>query len=575
MRRRLTGSRLLALLVALALVAAACVSDEAEDTTTTAGGDDTETTAGDDGGDDGGDDAGDDEGDDGGDAAAKPEIVAALSDTPNLVEPHTFRSTSAYAVTKALYEPLITQELTEGDDGLLVGSRENHVGAGAASYEITETENGLLGTFQLREDAMFSDGTPVTADDYKYVFDRSMLAEHSYITLLLPLIGIDSPDQIRVVDDYTLEVETNVKSPLFERFMTFQVFGAINEEEVEANATGEDPWGAEYLTDAAAGSGPYMLESFNPDTEVVLVPNPNYWDAENVANSRVTIRTIPDPNQRALLVQSGEIDIAAGIPPNLLAELEGDPNVNIFSRPTTGVHYLAMNQNIEPLDNVDLRRAIVHAVPYDALIDQVMFGFASPAQGVVTSTMETFDPDIGAQYEQDLEAAQQYLDDSGLGDVSLVLGVRDTRGTDQEAAVLIQDALRQIGIEVEVQILPDADFSARINADELPLFIHDWFSWGEDPFYQMSFLTLCGQFTNYARFCNEDYDALVDEGKFSIDPEQRQTISSATQEIFYDEAVWAPLWSTDRTLVAAQGVTGLDRDYTLVPGFKYVTKSDS
>jgi peptide/nickel transport system substrate-binding protein len=440
------------------------------------------------------------------------------------------------------------------------------VGAGATSYEITETENGLLGTFTLRDDLQFSDGTPVTAEDYKYAFDRSMLAEHSYITLLLPLIGIDSPDQVRVIDDQTLEVETNVKSPLFERFMTFQVFGAINQEDVEANATEEDPWGATYLTDAAAGSGAYLLESFNPDREVVLAPNPNYWDAGNVANSGVTIRTIPDANQRALLVQSGEIDIAAGIPPKLLAELQDDPNVQIFSRPTTGVHYLGMNQNIAPLDNVDLRRAIVHAVPYDALIDQVMFGFASPAQGVVTSTMETFDPSIGSNFAQDLEAAQGYLDDSGLSDVSLVLGVRESAGSDQEAAVLIQDALRQIGIEVEVQILPD---------DELPLFIHDWFSWGEDPFYQMSFLSLCGSFVNYARFCNEDFDALVEEGKFSIDADQRQTISSETQQIFYDNAVWAPLWSTDRTVVAGACVTGLDRDYTLVPGFQYVTKTDS
>lgn len=564
MKRRLNSRSLFALLVVLAMIVAACASDDAGDTTTTAGGDQPATTA--DTGDEGGDTTDD------GAPAEKPEIVAALSDTPNLVEPHTFRTTAAYAVTKALYEPLLVQ-VFEDDAGAFVGT-DAYEGAGAASYEITETDNGLIGTFQLREDAMFADGSPVTASDYKYVFDRSMLAEHSYITLLLPLIGIDSPDQIRVVDDYTIEVETNVKSPLFERFMTFQVFGALNQEDVEANSTDEDPWGAVYLTDAAAGSGPYVLESFNPDTEVVLTPSEYYWDADNVANSRVTIRTIPDPNQRALLVQSGEIDMAAGIPPNLLADLESDPNVKVFSRPTTGVHYLGMNQTIAPLDNVDLRRAIVHAVPYDALIDQVMYGFASPAQGVVTSTMETFDPAIGAQFTQDLDAAEQYLADSGLENVNLVLGVRDSRGSDQEAAVLIQDALRQVGIEVEVQVLPDADFSARINENELPLFIHDWFSWGEDPFYQMSFLTVCNQFTNYARFCSEEYDSLVEEGKFSIDPEQRQTSSSAAQAIFYDQAVWAPLWSTDRTIVTGRCVVGLDRDHTLVPGFKSVTKTD-
>lgn len=557
--------RWMTLLAVLALVVAACGGTESEqETTTTQAG--ATTTAAD--STDPTDTPDDDSGSD------KPHIVAALSDAPNVIEPHTFRATTAYAVTKALYEPLISQQFDPQDDGLLLGSRVAHEGSAAASYEITETENGLLGTFQLRQDLMFSDGTPVTAHDFKYAFDRSMLADHSYITVLLPLIGIASPDQIRVIDDHTLEVETNVKSPLFERFMTFQVFAALNQADIEANATADDPWGAAYLTTQAAGAGPYMLESFDPDSETVLVPNPHYWDAENVANSGVTIRTVPDANQRALLVQSGEIDIASGLPPRLLAELSNDPNVTVYTRPTTGVHYMGMNQELAPLDNVDVRRAIMLAVPYDALIDQVMFGFASPASGVVTSPMETHDPAIGSQYRQDLEAAQAALEASGVEGVSLVLGVRESQSTDQEAAVLIQDALRQIGIEVEVQILPDGDYAARLNAGELPLFIHDWFSWGEDPFYQMQFLTVCGSFVNYAKFCNEEYDGLVEAGKFTLDEAERQSISSRTQEIFFENAVWAPLWSTDRTVVTGRCVTGIDQDYTLVPGFKYVTKTD-
>ncbi len=182
---------------------------------------------------------------------------------------------------------------------------------------------------------MFTDGTPVTAEDFKYTFDRTILGP-GYIGLLLPFIGIESPDQVRVIDDYTLEVEANVQSPLFERFMTFQVFGAMNKALLDENATSDDEWAFQYLADKGAGAGAYMLDSFNPDSEVVLVPNPNYWDLENVANSGVTLRTVPDANQRALLVQSGDIDLATGIPPQLLAEMEGDENVKIYSAPTTG-----------------------------------------------------------------------------------------------------------------------------------------------------------------------------------------------------------------------------------------------
>ncbi len=502
----------------------------------------------------------------------KPVIVASLADTPNLIELHTFRTTSAYAVTNAVYEPLIKQVLEEQPNGLLQGSFVDHHGAGAESFEIAETaDGGFLATFTIRQGQTFSDGTPVTAADYKYVFDRSIEGP-GYIGLLLPFVGISSTDQIRVTGDYTFEVETTVQSPLFRRFLTFQVFGAMNKTEAEANATEDDPWSFAYYNDKGGGSGPYWVSKFDPDNEVVLSPNPGYWNADALPNAGVIIRPIPDANEKARLIAAGEIDVATGIPPKLLAVLEDDPNVTIWASQTTGVHYLAMNQTIAPMDNLHLRQAIVSAVPYQALIDNVMFGFASPAKGVVTSNMETHDASIGANFSQDLDAARAHLEASGVGDLTLVLGVRESRLGDQEAAVLIQDALRQIGLTVDVQILPDGDFSGRINANELPLFIHDWFSWGEDPFYQMRFLTTCGQFVNYARFCNEAYDALVNEGTFTTDPAVRQDVSSQAQQIFLDQAVWAPLWSSDRTYVTHKCVTGVVQDYTRIPVFTEMSK---
>ena len=576
-RLRLVRAKRMAILVTLALVVAACGGDDqdsvattataapAQEATTTAAPAAPTTTAAEEM----------DEEEAPTTTAAmveKPVIVASLADTPNLIELHTFRATSAYAVTNAAYEPLIKQVFEEQPNGLLQGSFVDHVGAGAESFDIQETaDGGFLATFTIRQGQTFSDGTPVTAADYKYVFDRSIEGP-GYIGLLLPFVGISSTDQIRVIDDYTFEVETTVQSPLFHRFLTFQVFGAMNRAEAEANATEDDPWAFAYYNDKSGGSGPYYVAKFDPDNEVVLEPNPGYWNAENLANAGVIIRPIPDANEKARLVSAGDIDVATGIPPKLLAVLQDDPNVKIWASKTTGVHYLAMNQTIAPLDNVHVRKAIVSTVPYQALIDSVMFGFASPAGGVVTSTMETHDSSIGGQFQQDLEAARGHLEASGVEDLTLLLGVRESRLGDQEAAVLIQDALRQIGVTVDVQILPDGDFAGRINANELPLFIHDWFSWGEDPFYQMRFLTTCGQFVNYARFCDEAYDALVQEGTFTTDPAVRGDVSSQAQQIFLDQAVWAPLWSSDRTTVTHKCVTGVVQDYTRIPVFTEMSK---
>lgn len=559
-----SGWRIAVVLAVLVLVAAACTSSSDETTTTSAGGAETTTAAG------GG-------GEETTTTAApvapteKPVIVVALSDTVNTVEPHTFRSTSAYAATQAVYEPLIVQELSEQEGGWLLGSRESHVGAGAESYTIELTDGGMLATFTLRPEAKFENGDPVTAEDYRYVFQRSIEGP-GYIGVLLPFIGVSSADQLTVVDEHTFQIETSVQSPLFERFMTFQVFGAINEQVVAENATDEDPWGFAYLGDKGAGSGPYFIAKYSPDSEIVLEPSTNYWDAASVANSGVVIRTVPDANQRAQLVQAGEIDVATGIPERLLPVLEQDPNVKVLQIPTTGVSYMAMNLDLIP--NVDVRRAIMHAVPYQALIDQVMFGYAAPAQGVVTSQMETFDPAVGAGYNTDLDLAAEFLAASGESDVNLVLGVRESRLVDQEAAVLIQENLRQIGINVEVQVLPDADWATKASAGELPLLIHDWFSWGDDPFYQMQFLSQCGSFVNYSGFCDEVYDELVDTGKFSIDQATRDDVSSQAQQIFYDNAVWAPLWSANRTVVVGKCVTGVALGYSQVPEFRFTTKSD-
>lgn len=559
--RTRSGARLLAVFLALAMAAAACGDDDAETTTTAAPDEATTTTAG----------AGEtttatasaDE---------KPVMVMALSDTVNLVEPHTFRSTSAYSVTHAVFEPLIRQELIEQPGGWFDGSRESHVGAGAESYSIELTDaGGMLATFNLRQDAQFDDGSTVTAEDYKYVFQRSIEGP-GYIGVLLPFIGVSSADQLTVIDEFTFQIETTVQSPLFERFLTFQVFGALNKTLLDEQATDDDPWSFAYLNDKSASSGPFYISEFSPDTRVVLTPNPNYWDAENVANAGVVVLTIPDANQRAQLVRTGEIDLATGIPERLIPELQNDPNVKVIEIRTTGVSYMAMNVNLIP--DVNVRKAIISAVPYDALINQVMFGFAAPAQGVVPTGMETHDPAVGAGYATDLEAAAAHLAAAAAVPTDLVLGVRESRLTDQEAAVLIQENLRQIGLDIQVQVLPDADWAARASGGELPMLIHDWFSWGEDPFYQMQFLTQCGSFVNYSGWCDEEYDETINTGKFSVDPAVRQEMSTKAQQMFLDNAVWAPLWSTTRTIVMGKCVTGLEQGYSKVATMRHLTKTE-
>ncbi|MDI6908203.1 ABC transporter substrate-binding protein [Nocardioides sp.] len=506
-----------------------------------------------------------------GDGQADPDAVVnvALGSDIDLLDPHMFRTDAAYVVTANVYAPLLRQQFEEVD-GALQGTDE-YEGGLAETWEISE--DGREAVFNLRTDAEFADGTPVTSADVKYTFERAMLGP-GYITALLPFVGIDKPEQIETPDDHTVVLRPSFKSPLFERFMTFQVFGAINSAEAEKHATEDDPWATEWMKDNVTPSDAYQVAEVARGRETVLEPNPNYWGADEVKNGGVRLRVVPDPDQRVLLLRSGDVDLVDSIPPRLVPQLEEDPALNVFRLPSSRITYLGMNNKIAPFDDERVRQAISYAIPYQDIIDKVQYGYASLAKGPVPPAMSSSAGEELWPYETNVEKAKELLAEAGATNLSTEFVVRQAIPQDAEAAVFIQDALREIGIDVTIERVPDAVYFQRLNEHSLPMFLHDWFSWGEDPFFQMSFLLKSGAFTNYADYSNPEFDALLEEGTFELDPEKRAEISRQAQEIAIEEAPWAFLYSADYIVAARQGVTGVTRPFDQTLRFEHLSKSE-
>lgn len=495
-------------------------------------------------------------------------FVVALDTDVDIIEPHTFRSTAAYAVTHAIYAPLLRQVLEERDGGKILEGQAEWEGDLAEDWTIDDDGTA---TFTINAGAGFADGTPITAHDFAYTMRRSIEGP-GYIGALLPFINISSSDQIEVVDDHTLVIRPDGTSPFFEPFMSFQVFGALDVDRIEAEAAADDEWGMAYLEENPTESGAYELVEFDRESRVVLEPNENYPHRDQVDNDGVTIRFVPDADQRALLLQRGELDLVAGLSPRLLEELEGDENVDVISFPSSRIVYMGMNNAMAPLDDPTLRQAISYAVPYQTLIDQVMRGYAQPAGNLVTSPMDTYAGDEIGTYTEDLDRARELVAEAGAEGASLELAVRQSRADEQEAATFIQDNLRQIGLNVEINRLPDGEFSERLNARELPMFIHDWFSWGEDPFYQMQFLVHSEAFTNYTGFASEELDALIAEGSFETDPQRRAELSRDAQQILLDEAPMVYLYAPDHSIAVRSDVCGVATGVTQVIRFDTLTR---
>ena len=503
-----------------------------------------------------------------GSASKDAKLTVALGSDVDLLDPHMFRTDAAYVVTANVYEPLLRQKYTD-KSGVLEGQPD--VGPGLAErWEVAP--DGKRAVFHLRKDAKFADGTTVTSADVAYTFKRAMLGP-GYIAALLPFVGVSKPSQIQTPDPQTFVLTPTFKSPLFERFLTFQVFGAINEKAAKAHSTGADPWATSWFKDNVTASGAYQVKELSRGQQTVLAPNPGYYDASAVKNGGVTLKSVPDPDQRALLLKSGDIDVADSLPPRLVSQLKDDPSLTVDRIPSSRITYLGMNNTVAPLNDKLVRQAISYAVPYQDIINKVQFGYASMAKGPVPPAMKSAAGEQYWHYDTNAAKARELLKQAGKTHVTTQLAVREAQPQDTEAAVFIQEALREVGVDVEIQKLPDATYYKRLNEHSLPMFLHDWFSWGEDPFFQMGFLLKSKAFTNYANYSNPEFDALLEKGTFELDPAKRDDLSKQAQKIAIDDAPWAFLYSSDYLVVTRKGVTGVTRPFDQTLRFQYLSKT--
>jgi peptide/nickel transport system substrate-binding protein len=502
-------------------------------------------------------------------AAGKQRIVVSLDSEISVLEPQTFRTLGAFAATAGLYcAPLKEQFVADG--GMQKATGQTKPGL---AQSVEAAPDGKTVTITLR-DAKFADGSPVTSEDVVYTIQRAIDGP-GYVKALTPFLGLTDSSQVSAKDPKTVELAVTRVSPLLKKFLTFQVFGAIQKKVAEAHKTADDPWAAQWFTTHSTSCGPYTLENYSSDMQQIdFKPNPNYYDAAALPNAGIVMRYVNDPDQRALLLEKGQIDVASGLSPQLMKKLEGDEGVKVYHAPSSRLVYLGMDNKTAPFNNPKVRQAIASAVPYDDLINSVMQGYAHPAGNVVTASMETYAGDKAGNYTFDLAAAKASLAASGVKTpISVDLTIRQSRPQDQQSAVYIQDKLGQIGIKVNINRLPDAQFSERLNKKQLSFFIHDWYSWGEDPFYQMNFLVKSSAPTNFSQYANPELDKLIDTGMWQQDEGQRAATSKQAQDILLRDTPVVPLYSPDWAVAARSNVTGVTRSFTEIVQFDQLGKS--
>lgn len=497
----------------------------------------------------------------------KKPLVISLDSAVDVMDPQQWRTPASMVTSGALVEQIIEQDYSDTDE-VRVGSTDFNE-ALAEKWEYSD--DGKTLTITLREGLTFADGSPLTADDVVWSYQRGLEMPTAYTKVLYPMVGL-TKDSFTAVDPRTVRVKSEFDTPLLDKMLAMQPFGVFSKESGEEHATPDDPWASAWFRENSNSSGPYTIGAYDKTTSVQLTPNPNYYDQEKIANGGITVQFISDPSQRALLLRNGELDVAGGLPLDQVAELSKVDGLSVVSEPSNRLEYLGMNTAKAPFNDKRVRRAVSLALPYDTFVDEVLYGYADPASGLVSANMETHSPDSAAAFTTNLDEARQLLSDAGVSGFKTTLSYKQSSAVEARAAVYIQSALKKLNIDVQVKPLPDAEFTQRTIARDLEMYLNNFLAWGADPFYQIASLAGSDAGTNFSNYSNAELDGLLEEGFRSVKEEDRDVISARAQALLVEEMPTIPLWNAKWTYVVRDGVSGLTKDNTEQLRLQYLAK---
>jgi peptide/nickel transport system substrate-binding protein len=478
-------------------------------------------------------------------AAPSGTAVVVIGNTINSLDIHRpGTNRPSYQVAVNCYDRLVTFGRKQLADGSLAYDYDRIEPELAESWTFSPDRRSI--TFKLKPTAKFWDGTPVTAEDVKWSFDRA-LALGGFPRVQMGAGGFVDPAQFVVVDAATFRVDLKMPSKLALPNLGVPVAVVINSKAAKAQATAADPWAAEFLHKSPQGSGAFKVERWDPGQQLVYVRNDAWTGGPKPALSRVIIREVPAIATRRALIERGDVQLSFQIPNKDAQELARNKKVKVVGSPIDNCLYVAcLNTNFEPFRDPKVRRAIATAIPYDQIFRQAAFGRGVPMWGAKSTTPTTTAWPQPFPYDTDLDKARALLKESGFASgfevpLSYDLGEADWG---EPAALLIQESLGKIGIKVSLDKVPGANWrTVALVEKKLPFLLENFGGWLNTPCYYFYWSYIKGNLFNASNYDDPLVKKLIDETLHleksdpSYDPKILQLIKKA-----FDDLPRIPLW---------------------------------
>ncbi|MGA7102017.1 MAG: ABC transporter substrate-binding protein [Pseudolabrys sp.] len=416
-------------------------------------------------------------------AQSRQETLLIVSESgPNNLDIHGVgTNVPGYEVSWNCYDRLISHEMKTGPNG------QPYYDKNKFKPELAEDMNigDMSVTFKLKKKATFQDGTPVTAKDVKWSLDRAV-SVGGFPTFQMGAGSLTKPEQFVAVDDNTFRVDFARKDRLTVPDLAVIVPCVVNSELVKKHATEKDPWGMEFTKQNTAGSGAYKVASWVAGTEVVLERNDAWMGGPLPKTKKIIWRMVPSAGNRRALLERGDADISYDLPNKDFVELKQDGKLTIVSTPySNGIQYIGMNVKNPPFDNIKVRQAVAYAIPYQKIMDAVLFGLAKPLFGAVPDAPTEVAWPQPHKYNTDIAKAKALMAEAGYPNgfdttLSFDLGFA---GVNEPLCVLTQESLAQIGIRTTINKVPGANWRTELNKKTLPLYTNVFSGWLDYPEY--------------------------------------------------------------------------------------------
>jgi peptide/nickel transport system substrate-binding protein len=463
---------------------------------------------------------------------ARETLVVIIESSPANLDPRIGTDAQSERIGKLIFDPLVR--------------RDEHFRLQPALAERWEVLDPRTYVFHLRSDVRFHDGRLLTARDVKWTLDSM----RDGTVLTAKASTFQAVDRVEAPDERTVIIR--LKEPNASLLWN-----------VSDGAVGVVPYGSgQDVARHPIGSGAFRFVGAVQDSEVVLARNDGYWGGA-ARVPRVRFVVVPDTTTRALELRKGSADVASNaLSADLTEALRKEPGLDVQVAPGTIYAYLAFNLRDPLLRDARVRRALAHALDREAIIRYLWRGLATPADSVLPRQHWAYAPPA-AKYPYDPEAARRILDQAGYRPDART-GVRfhlvmktSTEETTRLMAAVFQQQLRAVGIALDIRTFEFATFYSDVVRGAFQMYSLRWIGGNEDPdIFEHVFhsASVPPRRANRSYYANPTVDALIEEGRRSVDPEQRRRVYGQIQQILAKDLPYIHLWYLDSVLVHSRRV---------------------